>query len=336
MNLMDVIWKRAKGLKKRIIFPEGEDERIIAAADVARNDGIILPILVGDERKIRDAIKKLRARADHFDIIDPSRSDKLEQYAALYSKISGIPKRTAVQIVRQPIFYAALALKSGDADGMVGGIVYTSGDFVSVCKGVIGLKKGVKVPSSFFIMEIPGYSGGENGVIVYADASVNPNPTSDKLADIAITTGNSAKTLLGWDPRIAILSFSTKGSASHPDVCKVIRATEIARKKAKGMRGFAIDGELQADTALVLSTAQRKIKGNLGDVAGKANILIFPDLDAGNISYKLTQILAKANAYGPILQGFDKPLSDLSRGATVKDVSGAIAIVAIMAKGWKR
>jgi phosphate acetyltransferase len=199
---------------------------------------------------------------------------------------------------------------------------------------VIGLRKGISIPSSFFIMEIPGYEGGEGGALLYADASVSPNPRPACLANIAIATGQSAKALLGWKPRVAMLSFSTKGSASHPDVEKVVQATEIAKRMAKG-KGIAIDGELQADAALVLSTARKKMKGGIGEVAGKANVLIFPDLDAGNIAYKLTQILAGANAYGPILQGFSKPLSDLSRGATAEDIAGAITIIALMAERWR-
>jgi phosphate acetyltransferase len=217
---------------------------------------------------------------------------------------------------------------------MLGGAVYTSGEFESVCMSVIGVRKGISIPSSFFIMEIPGYEGGEGGALLYADASVSPNPKAACLANIAITTGRTAKGLLGWKPRIAMLSFSTKGSASHPDVEKVAQATEIAKRMAKGT-GITVDGELQADAALVLSTAKKKIKGDLGEVAGKANVLIFPDLDAGNIAYKLTQILAGANAYGPILQGFSKPLSDLSRGAKVEDIVGAITIIALMAERWR-
>jgi len=331
---MEVFRTRAKGLRKRIIFPEGSDERLIEAAEAARRDGIAKPILVGNEAEIRDKANRLAIDPGRFTIIDPSKSEKLEEYASLYSRISKVPKRTALLIARQPLFFSALALKNGDADGMVGGLVYTSADFESVCRGVIGLGKGTSVPSSFFIMETPGYTGGENGTLLYADASVNPNPTAEELADIAVTTGMTARSLLGWNPRVAMLSFSTKGSADHPDVSKVVRATEIAMRKAKG-KGIDIDGEMQVDTALDLQIAKRKIKGDPGDVAGRANVLIFPDLDAGNIAYKLTQRLAGANAYGPILQGFNKPLSDLSRGATVKDIIGAIAVVAVIAEGWK-
>jgi phosphate acetyltransferase len=329
-NVIGLLGKRARGLNKRVIFPEGSDERIIEAAEIARKGRVIRPILVGNGKEISESARKLGISLANFEVIEPSKSGRLERYAAFYSRISGVPMRTAIMIAQQPLFYSAIALKSGDADGMLGGAVYTSSDFEAVCEKVIGLREGIGIPSSFFIMEMPGYDGGEDGVLLYADASVNPNPTAKELADIAVSTGLTAKALLGWKPRIAMLSFSTKGSASHPDVSKVVEATGIARRKAKGT-GIEIDGELQADAALVLSTAERKMKEGIGKVAGRANILIFPDLDAGNISYKLTQILANANAYGPILQGFNKPLSDLSRGAKVADIVGAITIVAVIA-----
>jgi len=326
------VFRRAKGLNKRIIFPEGEDERIIKAADLAAKQGIIKPILVGNESAIRRTAKKNSVNLAKFKIIEPAKSEKLGKYISLYSKLSKVSRKTAERVVPQPLFYSALTLRAGDADGMIGGIVYTSGDFIAVCKGVIGLRRGIKVPSSFFVMELPGYKGGEKGNLLYSDASVNPNPSAEELADIAISTGQTAKSLLGWKPRVALLSFSTKGSAQHPDVCKVINAVELAKRKAKGMQ---IDGELQADTALRSEVAKKKIKGNIGKVAGKANVLIFPDLDAGNIAYKLTQILAGAKAYGPILQGFAKPVSDLSRGAKVEDVVGVIKITAVLASRWK-
>ncbi len=329
MGIMESLKKRAKGLKKRVIFPEGEDERIIEAAAKAAKAKMIKPILVGRKEEIKKIAKEIGSSLSGFDIMDPQESKKLSEYSSLYSKISKTSKKTSMKIMQQPIFFSAAALKSGDADGMIGGLVYTSGDFISVCKSVVGMEKGIKVPSSFFIMDIPGYKGGEKGVLLYSDASVNPSPNAEELADIAVSTGRTAKALLGWEPRIALLSFSTKGSAEHPDVDKVVQAAKLAGKKAKGMK---IDGELQADSALVLSTAKRKISGGPGDVAGRSNILIFPDLDAGNISYKLTQILAGANAYGPILQGFSKPLSDLSRGAKVEDILGSIAAVAVISE----
>jgi len=232
-------------------------------------------------------------------------------------------------MLSNPLFLAALMVRMGEADGMIAGAIATSADVITAAEGIIGLKKGISVPSSFFIMEIPSYEGGENGLLLFADSSVNIDPTSEQLADIAITTARTAKELLGWTPRVAMLSFSTKGSAIHPRVDKVIEATKIANRKAPSL---AIDGELQGDAALVEEIAIKKMKGKIGKVAGRANVLIFPDLDSGNITYKLVQTLAKANAYGPILQGFEKPVSDLSRGAKVSDMVGVIAIISTWAR----
>lgn len=333
---MDIIGKiktKAKNLNKKLIFPEGEDERILRAVEFAAKKRIIKPIIIGNETDIKSKAKKLKINLKNIEIINPVKSKNIKRYASIYSKKTKTTKKTAELIVQKPLFFSALALAAGDADGMVAGAVYTSGEVIAVSQEIIGLKKGIAVPSSFFIMTIPDYTGGENGAMLYADASVNPSPSAQELADIAIASGNTAKMLLGWKPRIAMLSFSTKGSAEHQDVCRVIKATEIARKKAKNLM---IDGELQADAALVPSTARKKIKGDIGAVAGKANILIFPDLDAGNIAYKLTQILAKANAYGPILQGFAKPVADLSRGATVEDIVGVISIISYWSGRWKK
>lgn len=330
-DIIQRIKAQAKGSNKKIIFPEATDERILRA--VKQSIKIIKPVLVGDENEIRAKARSLKIDIKSIEIINPSKSENLEKYAAIYSKKTKIHKKTAKFIIQKPLFFATLAVASGDADGMVAGAVHTSAEVIAVSKNIIGLQKGISVASSFFIMTIPNYKGGEQGTLMYADASVNPNPSAEQLADIAVISGQSAKNLLNWKPRIAMLSFSTKGSADHPDVCKVTKATEIAKKKAKGM---SIDGELQADAALVVDVAKKKIRGNIGPVAGRANILIFPDLDAGNIAYKLTQRLAKANAYGPILQGFARPVSDLSRGATVEDITGVIAIVAAWSKRWKK
>jgi len=324
LDLIKKIIYQAKSLNKIFIFPEGEDERILKAVAIAAKNRLIKPIVLGEEAEIKNKAKKLNINMKKIKIINPSKSDNLKKYAIIYSKKKKISLGTAELIVRKPLFYSALAVAAGDAEGMIAGAIYSSGDVIAVSKGIIGLQKNVSVPSSFFLMSIPHYQGGEKGYLIYADASVNPNPSSKELADIAVVSGQTAKKLFGWKARVAMLSFSSKGSAEHPDVCKVIQATEIAKKKAKGI---AIDGELQADSALVSSVAKKKIKGNIGPVAGKANVLIFPDLDAANIAYKLTQRLANAKAYGPILQGFARPISDLSRGATVEDIYGVIALL---------
>ena len=332
MNIIQKIKNQAKGLNKKIIFPESTDERILKAVEQTTKKKIIKAVLVGNEDKIKAKTIPLKINLKGIEIINPLKNKNLKKYISIYSKRTKTSKKTARLIVQKPLFFAALAVAAGDADAMVAGAVHTSGDIIAVSKSIIGLQKNISVPSSFFLMTIPNYKGGEQGTLLYADASVNPNPTAEQLADIAIMSGKTAKNLLKWNPKIAMLSFSTKGSAEHPDVDKVIKATEIAKKKA---RNLSIDGELQADSALVMSVAKKKIKGKIGPVAGKANILIFPDLNAGNIAYKLTQRLANADAYGPILQGFAKPVSDLSRGATVEDIIGVIAILAVWSKRWK-
>lgn len=332
MDLIKNIISQAKNLNKKIIFPEGEDERILQAVHQALKKKMIKPILVGNKNNIQKNAQKLKISLKGIQILDPKK-DLNKKYVSLLTKIRNIPQKTAELIAQQPLFFAALAVANDDAQGMIGGCVYTSGEFIAVSKEIIGLQKGVSVPSSFFLMSLPNYRGGEKGNLIYADASVNPNPSAEELADIAVVSGYSAKSIFQWRPKVALLSFSTKGSADHPDVCKVQKATRLAQKKDKNIQ---IDGELQADAALVSSVAKKKIKSNLGPVAGKANVLVFPDLDAANISYKLTQRLANAKAYGPILQGFKKPVSDLSRGATAEDIYGIIALLCIWSKRWKK
>jgi phosphate acetyltransferase len=295
---------RQHNILPKVIFPEGDDERIIAAAKILKEEEIAQPILISKKE-----VKGL-------EVINPQTSEQKEEFAQALAKITGFSLSISQNIIFHPLYFGAMALKLGKVDAMIGGCVFTSGEFIAIAKQIIGLKKGISVPSSFFLMEIPNYEGGEKGKLIFADASVNIDPSSEELADIAITTGNTAKNLFHWEPRIALLSFSTHQSASHPLVDKVIQATEIARKKAPEM---AISGELQVDAALREDVAKRKMK-EIGKVGGKANILIFPDLNAGNIGYKLVNILAHAQALGPILQGFNKPLSDLSRGVKIEEI----------------
>jgi phosphate acetyltransferase len=221
-----------------------------------------------------------------------------------------------------------MMVRMGDADAMVAGIATATEEVVMASELIIGMQEGISTPSSFFLMDIPGYIREEGSLLIFADAAINPDPTPEQLADIAVATARSARKLLGWEPRVAMLSFSTKGSATHPHVDKIVEAVHIVREREPGL---CIDGELQADAAIVPEVAKRKIK-EASSVAGRANILIFPDLDAGNIGYKLVQRLAKAAAYGPFLQGFTKPVSDLSRGATIDDIVGATTIVVVEAQ----
>ncbi len=289
---------------KKIIFPEGKDERIVSAAKLLKEQGIAEPILIG------------KKEIEGIEVINPTSSKEKEELAQELSKATSFPISVTKNMVLHPLYFGAMMLKTDKVDAMIAGAVFTSAEVLTVAKQVIGLEEGISIPSSYFLMDIPNYEGGEQGKLIFADASVSPSPQPQCLADIAITTARTAKNFFNWEPRVAMLSFSTKGSASHPLVDKVREATEIAQKKAPEI---AIDGELQADAALREDVARKKMK-DIGKVAGRANILIFPDLNAGNISYKLVNILAKAKALGPILQGFQKPVSDLSRGVKVEEI----------------
>ena len=332
---MDFIEKFKKiareGEPAKIIFPEGEDERIIKAAAEIIKGKIAAPILLGDEGRIKNIAEKLGIDLSGTEIVNPERAEGKNKYAEIYSRNRNIPMAVGEKIFLNPLFFGAMAVKSGDADGMIAGAVFTSGEVIAVSREIIGLKSGISVPSSFFLMTIPGFSDGEEGKLIFADASVNPDPTAEELADIAIVTAETARQLFEWQPRAALLSFSTKGSAKHPLVDKVIRAGEIIREKKPGLM---IDAELQVDAALVPEIARKKMK-DPGLVAGQANILIFPDLNAGNISYKLVSILAGAQALGPILQGFNKPVSDLSRGAKTEEIVKIAVLLAVEIKKQK-
>jgi len=251
----------------------------------------------------------------------------LARYAAEYRKARpDVFEKVAARVVRKQLVFAGAAVAAGDADCMVAGAANATAGVISAAVLTIGLARGIKVPSSFFLMAFPDFLGRGPRVLVYADCGVNVQPSAEELADIAIASARSGAALLGEKPCVAMLSFSTKGSGTHPDADKVIAATELVRKKAPEI---AVDGELQADSAIIERVAKRKCPES--PVAGRANVLVFPDLDAGNIAYKLSQYLGGARAYGPILQGFRKPCSDLSRGASVEDIVGAAAIVAAIA-----
>lgn len=328
MSFIDDIKARAKQSKKTIVLPETGDRRTLEAADTILSEGIADIVLIGNEEEIKKGAEGLDI--SKANIIDPLKSDKLQAYVDLLVELrkkKGMTPETAREILtQQPLYFGVTMVKAGDADGMVAGAVYSTADVLRSALQVIKTAPGTKLVSAFFLMVVPNCEYGANGTFIFADSGLNPNPTSEELAEIAASSAKSFELLVETEPVVGMLSFSTKGSASHPDVDKVIEATKIAKEAYPNIK---LDGEFQLDAAIVPSVGSSKAPGS--DVAGKANVLVFPDLDSGNIGYKLTQRLAKAEAYGPITQGLDKPVNDLSRGCTAEDIVGVVAITAVQA-----
>ncbi len=327
-KLMDEIKEKAAKLNKHIVLAEGEEERIIRAAEIISAKKIARLTLIGNPDVIR--AKCPDAKLDGVNIVDPATSPKTKEYASmLYElrKAKGMTPKQAEKLTLDCSYYSVLMIKAGDADGMVSGAVHSTGDTLRPALQIIKTAPGISTVSSCFIMCLPeGSKYGEKDVMVYGDCAVNIDPNEDQLADIAISTAESAVKIAGITPRVAMLSFSTKGSAKHDTVTKVQNATAKAHEKAPDL---ALDGELQLDAALVPTVAALKAPGST--VAGKANVLIFPDLEAGNIGYKLTQRLGGAEAIGPICQGLAAPVNDLSRGCVAEDVVGVVAVTAVQA-----
>ena len=332
MDLKQRILDNAKKHFKRIVLPESLEERNLKAADRLISEHIVQVILIGNPDEIKSASSKLGlTNIDKAVIVDPANYDKLSSYAdkmVELRKSKGLTKEQALELLKEPLYLATVMIKCGDADGEVSGAIHSTGDVLRPAFQFVKTLPGISIVSGAFIMILKDKSFGEDGVMVFADCAVFPDPDEHQLAEIAVSTAKTTRSICGFEPRVAMLSFSTKGSAEHDMVTKVINAAKIAKEMEPDL---LIDGELQADAAIIESIGKKKSPDS--PIAGKANVLIFPDLQSGNIAYKLVQRLAGAEAIGPVLQGMAAPINDLSRGCSADDIFYLAAITANQAAG---
>jgi phosphate acetyltransferase len=330
-DVMDKLRQKAKSDPKRVVLPEANEEKMLKAARQVKDAGYASPILVGDPEVVTAFAAEVGVSLEGIPIVNNKDEEKVEQFANDFTKIDPMfSVKSIKRKLKNPLNYAAMMVRFGEADAILAGLTNTTGDVIMSCQMIIGLAEGISTVSSMGIMSIPGFEGSEGNLLAIADCAVVPEPDDKELADIAISTAGTVKALLDWEPRIALLSFSTKGSTTHDSIETILSALSNVRERRPDL---LIDGELQLDSAIVPEVAAKKIKGEESPVAGKANVLIFPNLASGNIGVKLVQQFGKAVAFGPLLQGFAKPVCDLSRSAPVEEIAGAMTMVAACAQG---
>ncbi|AGB41372.1 phosphate acetyltransferase [Halobacteroides halobius DSM 5150] len=330
MSFIKRMHAQARDGKEKIVLPEGTEPRMIKAVPLIIEKGIAEVVLLGDKQEVQDIALEHGVDLSGAEIINPVKSDKLEEYAQVYYKLrkhKGITKEEAQEKIKEPLYFGAMMVKQEDADGQVAGAANPTGNVLRSAIKIIGTAEGISVISGAFVMIVQDKDFGDDGLLLFGDCAVNPNPDTNQLAEIAVSTAKTAQDLANIDPKVGMLSFSTNGSAQHDLVNKVQEATDKAQEINPDLK---IDGEMQSDAALVPKVADKKYPES--EIAGNANVLVFPDLQAGNIGYKLVQRLAGAEAIGPILQGVAKPVNDLSRGCNVQDIVNVVAITVVQAQ----